>query len=72
MVVQKADEGNSIVIVEKDVYLRHKETILSNYNKFEKVSIKKGILNFSINHEKNTNNYLKRREKSGTLSTEQY
>ena len=28
------------------------ETIICNHNKFEKVSIKKGILNFSINHEK--------------------
>ena len=48
------------------------ETILSDLNKFEKVSIKKGILNFSINHERNINNYLKRLEKSGSLSTEQY
>ena len=70
LVIQKADKGNSIVIVEKDVYLRHMETIISDHNKFEKVSIKKGILNFSINHEKNINNYLKRLEKSGTLSTE--
>ena len=72
MVIQKADKGNSIAIVEKDVYLRHLETILSNHNKFEKVSIKKRILNFSINHEKNINNYLKRLEKPGTLSSKQY
>ena len=72
MVIQKADKGNSVVIVEKDVYLRHMETIISNHNKLEKISIKKGILNFSINHEKNINNYLKGLEKSGTLSTEQY
>ena len=43
---------NSVVIVEKDVYLRYTETIISNHNKFEKVSIKKGIWNSSINHEK--------------------
>ena len=72
LVIQKADKGNSVVIVEKDVYVRHMETILSDFNKFEKVSIKKGILNFSINHEKNINNYLKRLEKSGSLSTEQH
>ena len=53
MVIQKADKGNSLVIVEKDVYLTHTETIISDHNKFEKVSIKRGILNFSINHEKN-------------------
>ena len=46
--------------------------ILSDLNKFEKVSIKKGILNFPINHEKNINNYLKRPEESGSLSIEQY
>ena len=72
LVIQKADKGNSVVIVEKDVYVRHMETILSDLNTFEKVSIKKGILNFSINHEKNINNYLKRLEKSRSLSTEQY
>ena len=72
LVIQKADKDNLVAIIEKDVYLRHMETIISDHNKFEKVSIKKGILNFSINHEKNINNYLKRLEKSGTLSTEQY
>ena len=61
-----------VAIIEKDVYLRHMETTISYHNKFEKVSIKKGILNFSMNHEKNINNYLKRLEKSGTFSTEWY
>ena len=46
-------------------------TTLSDLNMFEKVSIEKGILNFSINHEKNINNYLKRLEKSESLSTQQ-
>ena len=55
LVIQKADKGNVVVIVKKDVYLRHMETIISDHNKFEKVSIKKGILNFSINHEKISN-----------------
>ena len=44
LVIQKADKGNSVVIVEKDVYLRHMKTIISDHNKFEKISIKKGIL----------------------------
>ena len=48
------------------------ETIVSDHNKFENVNIIKEILNFSINYEKNINNYLKRLGKSGTLSTEQY
>ena len=58
--MQKADNNNSVVTVGKDVYLRYLETILSDPNKFEKVSIQKGILNFSINHEGNIKNYLKR------------
>ena len=52
LVIQKADKDNSVVKFEKDVYVRHMETILSDLVKFEKVSIKKGILNFSINDEK--------------------
>ena len=70
MVIQKVDKDNSVATVEKDVYLRHMETIISDQNMFEKVSIKKEILNFSINHKKDINNYLKRLEKSGALSTE--
>ena len=61
-----------VVILEKHVFLRHMERILSDFNKFEKVSIKKSILNFTINHEKSIYNYLKRLEKSGTLSTKQH
>ena len=62
----------SVVIVEKDVYVRHMETILNDLNKFEKVSIKKRILISSINHKKYISNYMKRLEKSGGLSIEQY
>ena len=47
LVLQKADKGNSV-----DVYLRHMETIISDHNKPEKFSIKKGISNFSINQER--------------------
>ena len=43
LVIQKADKDNSVVIVEKNVYVRHMETILSDLNKFGKVGIKKGI-----------------------------
>ena len=46
--MQKADKDNPVDIVEESVNLRHMETILSDLNKFEKVSIRKGILNFSI------------------------
>ena len=72
LIIQKADKGNSVVLVDKDVYIRHIEKILDDARKFEKVKIKKGILNFSINHERRINDYLKSLEKSGSLTTDQY
>ena len=68
----KSDKDNSVLMVEKGVYLRHMKTILCHLNNFGKVNIKKGILNFSINHEKHISNHLKRYEKSGSLSIKQY
>ena len=69
LIIQKAYRGNSVVLVEKDGYIRHSEKILNDATKFEKVKIKKGVLNFSIKHERRINNYLKSLEKSGSLTT---
>ena len=46
------------------------EKILDYAAKFEKVKIKKGILNISINHERRIKDYLKSLEKSGSLTTD--
>ena len=54
------------------VYVRHIEKILHGATNFEKVEIKKGILNFLINHERRIHNYLKSLEKSDSLTTDQY
>ena len=59
-------------IVEKSVYLARTGKILSGLNKFEKVNIKKKVLNFSINHEKNSKNYLNRAENPRSLFTKLY
>ena len=72
LIIQKTDKGNSVAFVEKNVYIRHIEKILDDATKFGKVKIKKEILNFSISHERCINNYLKSREKSGSLTTDQY
>ena len=56
LIIQKADKGNSVVLVKKDVYIRHIEKILDDSTKFEKVKVKKETLNFSITH---INDYLK-------------
>ena len=57
--IQKPGKGNSVVILDKDVYIKHMESLLSDRAKFEKVHIKKGLLNFTVNHEKRINEYLK-------------
>ena len=37
LVVQKADNGNSMVLVDRDVYVNHMENILKDNNKFQKL-----------------------------------
>ena len=72
LVVQKADKGNSVVLVDKDVYVNYMENILKGQSKFEKVKIKTRILNFQVNHEKRINQYLKSLKNSGSLNVDQY
>ena len=40
--IQKSDKGSSVVILDKDVFIKHMESQLSNKPKFEKVGTKKG------------------------------
>ena len=63
---------DSIALVEKHVYIGHIKKILDDATKFEKVKIKKRVLNFSINHERCIKYYLKSLEKSGSLTTDQH
>ena len=55
LVIQKSDEGNSVVNLDKDVYIKHIESLLSDEAKFEKVDTKKGLLDFTVNHENGIN-----------------
>ena len=59
LVIQKSAKGNSAVILDKDVYIKHMESLLSDKANFEKVDNKKGLLNFTVNHEKLINKYSK-------------
>ena len=61
-----------MVILDKDVYIKHMESRLSNKAKFEKVDTKKGLLNFTVNHEKRINKYLKSFKSSGALTVDQH
>ena len=53
IVIQKSDKGNSVVIVDKDIYIKRMENLLSDHRKFEKVTLKNdAFLNFVVNQEK--------------------
>ena len=60
LIVQKADKGNCVVLVDRDVYTKHMENIFKDNTKFEQVDIKTRTLNFQFNNEKRINETLKR------------
>ena len=72
LVVLKADKGNFVVLVDRDVYVNHMENILKDNTKFEKVDIKTTTLNFQINHEKRIDEILKSLKSVGSLNDKQY
>ena len=50
IIIQKSDKGNSVVIVDKDTYVKRMENLLSDQKKFEKITLKNdAILNFVVN-----------------------
>ena len=71
VIFQKSEKGNSVVLVDKSAYIRHIEGILKDVNKFE-VSLKKGILNFSVNHEEHINKQLRSISKNDSLTEQQH
>ena len=55
IVIQKSDEGNSVVIVDKTNYLDKMENVLNDTRRFEKNNLKNdGILSFPVHQEKRT------------------
>ena len=67
LVVQKSDKGNSVIILDKDVYiniLNHFFVIKVN---LEKTDTKKGLLNFTVKHEERINEYVKSLNLSGAV-----
>ena len=61
-----------MVVVDRDVYVKHMENILKGNTKFEKVDINTRTLNFQVNHEKRINEILKSLKSPGSLSDKQY
>ena len=53
IIIQKTDKGNSVVIVDKDTYIRKMENVLKEKRMFEKVTLKNdAFINFVVNQEK--------------------
>ena len=72
VIIQKSGKGNSVVLVNKSDYIRYTEDILKDVSKFEKVSLKKGILTFTVNQEEHINKQLRSISKNGSLTEQQY
>ena len=64
---QKSDKGNFFVLVNKSDYIGYIEDIMKDVNKVKKVFLKKGIINFAVNHEKHINKELRSISKNGSL-----
>ena len=65
IIIQKADKGNSVVILSKSDYLKWMKEILSDIDKFKKLNVKPGKeLNCLLQHEDKLVNFLKRVKKS--------
>ena len=61
LIIQKSDKGNSVVIVERQDYLRKMNDILSDQKKFNEVSLKDDtLLNFAIDQEKHADKAVKK------------
>ena len=53
IIIQKTDKGNSVVIVDKDTYIKKMENVLKEKRMFEKVTLKNdAFINFVVNQEK--------------------
>ena len=69
LIIQKSDTDNSVVIVQRQDYLRKMNDILSYQKKFSKVSLKDdALLNFTINQEKHVDKVLKKLVESKSMT----
>ena len=70
-VIQKCDEGNSIVIVDRDDYMENIENFLSDQSKFQTIAVKDdNFLYFITNQEKRIDKIYKKLVDSNSMSEE--
>lgn len=67
-----SDKGNSVVNVDKDLYVKSIDPSLNDKTKFKYFDIKKDSLSFTVNHKKHINKYWKSLKWSGIGSIEKH
>ena len=73
LVIQKADNGSTVVITEKNVYINKMKWIDSDTTKFERINIEEEKqLNFFFKKEKKVIELIKRLENEGKNSEKEY
>ena len=73
LVIQKADKGNSIVILDEDSYLKSVEKLLKDSSKTRNIHVMSDKdLNYIINPEKRATDLLKKLKNKNAISEETY
>ena len=73
LVIQKADKGSTIVILDKASYLKLVETLLKDMLKFKSIPVAPDKdLNYVINSEKTVTDLLKKLKNKNAISEETY
>ena len=69
IVIQKFDKGNSVIIVDKETYIKKMENLLSNQRKFERTTLKNdAFVNFVVNQKKRIDTIFKNLFDSSSMS----
>ena len=73
LVIQKADKGNTIVILDRDSYLKSVETLLTGSSKFKNIPVRPDKdLNYIISFKKRITELLKKLKNKNAISDETY
>ena len=71
IVIQKSDNGNSMVIVDRENYIEKMENVLSDQNEYQKTAVKnENFLNFITSQEKRIDKIRKKLVDSNSMSKE--
>ena len=73
LVIQKADKYNTVVILDKDFYLKSVEELLKNFSKFKNIIVAPHEdINYIISSEKRVTDLLKNFKNKNAISVGSY